>query len=166
MPQRFHTNQIAQQIISIINDAHGKELSPSPLALNVIAQGDVSMLPGPNHISNWLPAVLVDPQMFEPSEVTLSGGMLINYRFNIMYFREFVEEEDIKQKIVDEVQKIAETLMDDELIGDPDLTNAEIDNCMVKRVSLADETEEFFRAVELNISAARIEFEVIIRTQR
>lgn len=159
--QRLYTKELAQGVLNLITTNLADTLS-----LKVASVGDISMLPAPEELDTWIPAVLIKAGKIPINLISMPGGFEVTYPYTIYYVTWYNAGEVAEEKKIDETQQIVELLIDNYKLNDIALTNGKIGTMEVKEVDFDSEEERVLRAMELEVSLAKIYIEILTTTSR
>lgn len=98
---------ILQKIVDVITTE-----CKTSLGLKMIAFGDLSDLPDPEVIKDFLPGVYVKPKSHKKEKITTSPTYDVQYTVEIFHLRYWAEGETVAQKSMEDLTDIEEALED------------------------------------------------------
>jgi hypothetical protein len=167
MKNYFYSNEIAEQIRTLIDSKVSSECAKN------ISVGDMGILPGPDKLAEYLPAVLINAEELE--NIFANESLNVSYTpyyYSIYYLYPYTFEGDNNAEIEAKkyAQEVANVLMnyrtlDNFKIGQSD---TEIGGLVVysqlSGIKFDSAENELFRALEVPAKIAKIEFVVGFRT--
>lgn len=166
MKNYFYSNDIANKIKELLD-------AKLPADIKNISVGGFDILPAPDRLNEFLPAVIISS---EESEITDANKamdiMLQEYVYTIYYLYPytFSEFEDTPSKSRQGAEKVANALINyrtlDDLVIDPTEHEAggQIITSAISSIKFDNAETKFFRTLEIPASIAIIEYLVAFRT--
>lgn len=169
MAQRLHHNEILDRMISLIDTALAPA-QPTGLGLKTIAKGDISFFASPDAAAAFaaeLPAVYIKPDPVTELRFRAVGKEYqATYRFRLVYVRQFTTTEKVIEEKIKDVQRLAETLIDNITLNDLPLSNAQVVLSLPSAIEWEPPEDVLVSSVNLWMVAAAIVFEVRVLTRR
>lgn len=163
MPQRFHVNEIADKIITLINDNLA-----AGMGLVTIAKGGVEFYMADQNMTVEVPAVFVKPIAAEIKLAAVHYQYEMAHRFRIVYVRkaDIANAEKIVEKKVAEALKIAELLIDKADLDNLALSNGQIVLTVPSSIEWEPEEDALLAVLSRDLVAAAFTFDVVVKTRR
>lgn len=167
MKNYFYTEQLAERIRDILN----RELSEE-CARN-ISTGDFSILPEPESLNKYLPAVIVEHTALDVSCANEQLDIFYQpHQFAVWYFYPyaFTEFENTPKKAMQYVHEVANVLMNYMTLDGFEVEATETEaggkvlSSQVQRIAYDNAETKLFRALDLPMFIGRIDFLVEFRT--
>lgn len=166
MAKRIHINAVAGKVRDLITAA-GAGGTLEPLGLVTVSQGRLTSLPAPANLTAVLPAVLVVPGSLR---VTAEASDRLHQALplHLLLMRPFAAGEEVDRELTDDLEVLADWLLDQRDLGALVLENAEIEDTLVTTVSpeAATDIGRFFQSLYLDATVGEIVFEVTLSTLR
>lgn len=127
---KFFTNEIADRLKARIRSKlEGTQFQPKE---GWIIKGGLEMLPGPDSLSEVLPAVLIKPtELIINPESTEANEQ---YKFRIFCVREFIENEEIFAQSVNFAETVASIIGGYPYLGNPGWDDGRVTNVSVDAI--------------------------------
>lgn len=169
MKNFFYTNEIAGKIKELLD----REL-PNTAALN-ISIGDFTVLPAPEKLEEYLPAVLINISDQETIESNLALEVFTHqYTFGIHYIYPYTlkEFEDTPAKAIEASQMIANILMNYRTLEgfnidkSPEEAGGQVVSSAVSRIDHDNAETKLFKSLSIPAHITNIEYYLAFRTYR
>lgn len=172
--KKYFTNEIIDAVIDLINS--NTELD-SPV-LKVVSQGDLSLLPQPEDIQNFLPALLIDVNDIYSTDATGTKSIMSNvYEYSVRYLKYYNEADSFNEKRdFDNISDlIASTLLDDqnltEILKSDDkykelLNSGSILKTETSIISHNDTESSIFKDLKVPVMMCTIRYLIYYRTMK
>jgi len=151
---RLFNNQIMDHLVGLINTNLSTELG-----LKVVSKGNLTSLPAPQDLENWLNAVLIEPKNHIIEKIA-QGVIDVTYNFRILFLRKRADGEEYLATDVEKAEKISELLLDNYTLGSLGIPEISCESCLPKRTDYESEEQALFDGLELNIGVVATEVEV------
>lgn len=167
MKNYFYSNEIATRIRDLINENISEEAAKN------ISVGDFSILPYPDKLVDYLPAVIISTDTIENKFANESSSVSYTpYYFSIYYIYSYTYEGDSNAERDGKkyAQEIANVLMNFRTLNDFKILASEIEvgglvvSSMLSNIDFDNTKHEFFRSLEIPAHISKIEFCVGFRT--
>lgn len=167
MKNYFYADQIAARLRELLNRELSQECAKN------ISTGDFSILPEPEKLNNYLPAVIIENTSLEMDCANESLDIYYQpHQFAIWYFCPYRFEafEDTPQIAKGHIHEVANVLMHyvtlDQFGIEPSNTEAggRVIASQVLRIAYDNAETKLFRALELPMFIGRIDYQVDFRT--
>mgnify|MGYP001027098359 CR=1 FL=1 len=169
MRNYFYTTDIAVEIKELLD----REL-PSRAAKN-ISVGDFTILPAPEKLDEYLPAVIINLSDNDVVDSNIALDIYTQqYTYDIYYLYPytFKEFEDTPVEAIKKAEIIANTLMNNRTLGDlrvdptEDEAGGQVITSAVSRITFDNAETKLFRALEIPAYIVHIEYYLAFRTFR
>lgn len=169
MKNYFYTNDISNKIKELLD----KEL-PEEAALN-ISIGDFTVLPAPEKLEGYLPAVLINLSSQEVIDSNIALEVFTQqYTFDIYYVYPYSlkEFEDTPGKAIDCSEIISNALMNNRTLRDmqvpksSDEAGGQVITSYVSKIDYDNAETKLFRSLSIPAHITHIEYCLVFRTFR
>lgn len=166
MKNFFYEEQVMEKVKEILNSLTEEQ------AKNITC-GDFSVLPLPEELGNYLPAVIITAVETEPEFANrVSETLYTPYTFHINYIYPYTFKalEDTPRESKKVAYTIANLFLNNRTLGDLEIPRGETEaggkvlDCMITKIDFNPAENTFFTALEIPASVAEITLEVDFRT--
>lgn len=167
MRNYFYTDKLAARIQELLAAALSESTARN------ISTGDFGILPAPDYLNDYLPAIIIEQTQLEVTCAHEGLGIFYQpHQFCLWYFYpyEFNDWEPTAQKGARYLQEVANVLMNQPTLSDyriepsPAEAGGRVINAQVLRLSYDNAETKLFRAMELPLFVGRIDYQVDFRT--
>jgi len=161
MRRRFYANEIMNEIIKRINNNHDLDF------VKTVSKGDFSLVQDIKDFKKLFPAVFIDPEdIFTDSTIGNKSISPSKYNFMLQYVQ-YYEQEDpwiAKEATIDNGEKLADTLLNDENLSRFRFKEGEILYTEVPHIQVKSGEEQIFRLSKIPVFIVSIEYSVYFRS--
>lgn len=161
MTQHIHLNNIVEKLQTIFDDARAT-FDPD---LKRVVKSGVGLLPSTADLSDMCPAIFITP-LSSPIPLVTSGSYEIDYPFRLVYVKEFEDNEEVSEKLILEIEKIIELLIDNERLPDLTLTDGQAIKSGVTGFDFDPPENDIDVQHSTNIVMGAILWEITVRVTR
>jgi len=169
MKNYFYTTRIANKVKELLD-----EKLPIEVAKN-ISVGDFTVLPAPEKLEEYLPAIIIDTSNNNITDSNLALGIYtqqLTFDIYYLYPYTFKEFEDTPTEAIQKAEQIANILMNyrtlEDFVIEPTETEAggQVITSAISGIDFDTAETKFFKALQIPAHISHIEYYLAFRTFR